>query len=138
MRKKISKKLRKEMKKEAMRRLEILNLPKTIEKEFKKFNTINKSEYTDYISWLNDEEIGIIEDIEFENECIIYHIIESEDKKKIINNFLYISSDKESWERIYNSMKNGITTAFVGGMNTELSFECIKFETGLNLRRKFN
>ena len=102
---------REEMKKEAIKRMEMLKiLPQTI-KEFQREGKINKSTYGGILFWLDDEEKKIVEDFEKNHDCIVYHVIKGSYKMpfgEIMECFdmLYVSNDDEEWAMDRSDIKN--------------------------------
>ena len=65
-----------ELKKEAVKRLELLKMNRNIIKEFEEENILNKSEgRLGILYWLDEKEQSMVKEYEKENDVLVYHII---------------------------------------------------------------
>lgn len=107
-----------EMKQEAIKRMNIIQLFPTIIKEFEKDNIVNLSD-RGYLYWLTDEQKEYVSDFEQKNEVIVYHIIQSYTNLGEMLTFLFVSKDKDEWEYDENDLKEGYPFAYVKNLNDD-------------------
>ncbi len=104
---------RTEMKKEAVKRMELLRIiPQTI-KEFEKEDKVNKSEYKGILYWIDEEEQAKIKEFEEEYNALVYHVIESSYRMcdgsiMKFTDYLYVSEHEDEWALDRDDIKNNI------------------------------
>lgn len=91
---------REEMKKEALVRMQMLQLNEDAIKDFEENDKAWKSETNmGILYWLNEEEAKMVKEFEEKNNCLVYHLIH--------NNYMeigecysifYVSQYEEEWE----------------------------------------
>lgn len=112
-----NKELRERQKKEALKRLEILQkeylLHENVLKKFKENETIYYSEnfggfYSGILYWLQNRKdfINIISEIEEKRNIYVYHCILNHCRDIDVLSMLYISTDEENWEYERNQLKD--------------------------------
>lgn len=107
-----------EMKQEAIKRMNIIQLFPTIIKEFEKDNIVNLSD-RGYLYWLTDEQKEYVSDFEQKNEVIVYHIIQSYTNLGEMLTFLFVSKDKDEWECDESDLKEGYPFAYVKNLGDD-------------------
>ncbi len=98
-----------ELKKEAVKRLELLKMNRNIIKEFEEENILNKSEgRLGILYWLDEKEQSMVKEYEKENDVLVYHIIKTYtlDIGKIYD-LLYLTDEKEYWEEERLRLESG-------------------------------
>lgn len=105
-----------EIKQEVLERMKILNLEEKVIRRFKEENTLCKSmeihtskEIVIRTRYIRDNEKEIINQFENETNLFVYHIIKSFNNVETIFDLLYISQNKEEWEKEKEELKNGST-----------------------------
>lgn len=101
------------MKKEAVRRMKMMNLHPNTVKDFVECEVINRSDRITVhvpmgdgigeipaggLYWLNDDEKNIVKDIEERAKILVYHVSHAYFAFGECYDFFYVSSYKEQWE----------------------------------------
>lgn len=115
-----------EKKKEAIKRMKIINLfPKVIE-EFEKENVVNLSEGKGILFWLNDEQKRIVAEIEREYNILVYHAIHNNMEFGELLTFFYVSDDKSEWGMDRFDLQDGYSCAYIKNLSVDW---CSEFGT---------
>lgn len=112
------------MKKEAIERMNILNLHPNVIKEFTEKGTLNYS-YSElgFLYWLTDETQARVEKFERETEYLVYHVIEDETSIGRLITFLYVSTCEDEWEADKEDLGAGQCIAYVVNKEDEMFSE---------------
>lgn len=103
----------KEQVKEALKRMKKLKLIDNVVKEFEDEGKLNLSELGGILYWLNDEENAMVRAWEKETGNMVYHVIKNNMEFGLCYSFLYVSPDKEEWERDNEDLEAGYALAYV-------------------------
>lgn len=106
-----------EMKNEAIKRMEMLDiLPQTI-REFANEGKVNKSVYGGILYWLDEEEKAVVKEFEDSHNCIVYHAIKC--KYRMCDNstldcldLLYVSQYEEEWDMEREELDSGYAMVY--------------------------
>lgn len=105
---------KKEMKNEAIKRMKILRLHQNVLDDFINENKLNKSDSPlGALYWLDEKELEMIKDFEYEHNVIVYHIIHTFSNLGETYELLFITKEKEEWEAEKVDLKNGFALAQV-------------------------
>lgn len=109
--------LREKQKKEAVMRMNMLNILNQTIKEFEKEERINKSEFGGILYWLNDEELAKVKEFEEEYNALVYHAIKGvyrmcDSSTMETLDFLYVSAEEEEWEMDRGELKNNYALVY--------------------------
>lgn len=101
-------------KKEAIRRMEVLDIY---------VETINQFETEDLVSyseaplganfWLNKEQREIVKKFEEEYNALVYFIVRTETEFGTLDSFLYVSDHEDEWEMDNEDLEYGYVVAYV-------------------------
>lgn len=120
-------------KREAIERMQLLQIYKNTIKEFDEENIVNKSE-SGFLYWLTDEEKEYVTEFENEYNALVYHVIKNYTQFGTLLTFLYVSDSKDEWEYDRDDLQNGYACAYVKNLNDETCSEfgsvCIKPQFG--------
>lgn len=130
----INEELRNKQKKEALKRLEILQteyrMHPNVLKEFKTEEIIYYSEtfnkvYSGILYWLHNKKefVEKVKEIEEKRNLYVYHCILSHTNIGDMLTMLYVSDDEEFWEFEQEQLKEGYSSAFVCNLTFELDSE---------------
>lgn len=101
-------------KKEAIRRMEILDIYSETIRQFEKDGLISYSEPplgTNY--WLTDEQMKVVREFEQEYNALVYFATTSNTEFGKLDSFLYVSDYEEEWKDDVRDLKNGYLYAYV-------------------------
>lgn len=101
-------------KKEALRRMEVLDIYSEAIRQFDKDDLINCSEPpfgANY--WLNDEQKKIVREFEEEYNALVYFAITSYTEFGKLTSFLYVSDHEDEWKMDNRDLKDGYAYAYV-------------------------
>lgn len=104
----------KNKKKEAIRRMEALDIYSETIKQFEKEDLVSYSEPplgTNY--WLTTEQREIVNKFEKEYNALVYFAIRSYTEFGTLDSFLYVSDHEEEWEMDNEDLKDGYVIAYV-------------------------
>lgn len=101
-----------DVKVEAIKRLEALNVLPNVIKDFKE-GVINESERCGILYWLNDQEKEMVKKFEEEHEGIVYHVIHQQTNIGELYNLLYVNVEDEEWEMDADDLREGRVLAYV-------------------------
>lgn len=105
---------KKEMKKEAINRMRILQLHQNVLYDFINENKLNKSDSPlGTLYWLDEEEIKIVKDFEQRHNVLVYHVIHTFSNLGETYELLFVTNEKEEWENEKRDLKNGFAFAQV-------------------------
>ena len=105
---------KKEMKKEAIKRMKILQLHQNVLDDFMNENKLNKSDSPlGSLYWLDEEEIKIVKDFEKRHNVLVYHVIHTFSNLGETYELLFVTTEKEEWENERRDLKNGFAFAQV-------------------------
>lgn len=120
-------------KREAIERMQLLQIYKNTIKEFDEENIVNKSE-SGFLYWLTDEEKGCVTEFENEYNALVYHVIKNYTQIGTLLTFLYVSDSEDEWEYDRDDLKYGYACAYVKNLEDETCSEfgsvCIKPQYG--------
>lgn len=120
-------------KREAIERMQLLQIYKNTIKEFDEENIVNKSE-SGFLYWLTDEEKEYVTEFENEYNALVYHVIKNYTQIGTLLTFLYVSDSEEEWEYDRDDLKYGYACAYVKNLEDEHCSEfgsvCIKPQFG--------
>lgn len=115
---------REAMKKEAERRIKMLNLHPNAVQEFIEEGRLNRSDRTRIVSpfgnpligalfWLNDEEKQMVAQIEKEWDIYVYHMTHESFEFGECYDMLYVSRYSDEWEADRMDLKDGFPVVYV-------------------------
>ena len=105
---------KKKMKKEAIKRMKILQLHQNVLDDFMNENKLNKSDSPlGSLYWLDEEEIKIVKDFEKRHNVLVYHVIHTFSNLGETYELLFVTTEKEEWENERRDLKNGFAFAQV-------------------------
>lgn len=105
---------KKEMKKEAINRMRILQLHQNVLYDFMNENKLNKSDSPlGTLYWLDEKEIKIVKDFEKRHSVLVYHVIHTFSNLGETYELLFVTNEKEEWENEKRDLKNGFAFAQV-------------------------
>ena len=105
---------RADKKKEAIKRMEILDIYSETIRQFEKEGLVSYSEppiCANY--WLTNEQRQIVREFEEEHNALVYFAIRSYTSFGTLDSFLYVSDYKDEWGLDLDILKNGDTYAYV-------------------------
>lgn len=115
---------KKEMKKEAIKRMKILRLHQNAIEDFINENKLNKSDGPlGSLYWLDEEEQKMIKEFEEEHKVIVYHVIHTFSNLGETYELLFVSNYKEEWEDEKVDLKNGFACVYVKVIDNEQDSE---------------
>ena len=103
-----------EKKKEAIKRMEVLDIYSEVIKQFEEDSTINCSEPpfgANY--WLTDEQKKIVREFQEEYNALVYFATLSHTEFGKLTSFLYVSDYEDEWEMDNGELKDGYVYAYV-------------------------
>ena len=103
-----------EKKKEAIKRMEVLDIYSETIRQFEKEGLVSYSEPplgTNY--WLTEEQRKIARDFEEEHNALVYFAIRSYTSFCTLDSFLFVSKYEDEWVLDNNDIKNGYAYAYV-------------------------
>ena len=104
--------------KEAIERMKLLKLDTPCIEAFKK-GKVWESEGYGALYEVNDEEQIIIDKFEaYHKDCLVYHMIHNVYEFGECYSILYVSPDKEEWQRDKDDIKEGYVFAYVENIDT--------------------
>lgn len=105
---------RADKKKEAIKRMEVLDIYSETIKQFEKECLISYSEPpmgTNF--WLNDEQEKAVREFEKEYNALVYFGVRAYTEFGTLDAFLYVSDYEEEWEMDNGELKDGYVYAYV-------------------------
>lgn len=113
-----------QMKEEALKRMNILNLHPNVIKEFREQGVLNYSySVLGFLYWLTEGVQARVDAFEKETGCLVYHVIEDETGIGRLITFLYVSTNPDEWEQDKNDLREGLAIAYVVNTDNELCSE---------------
>ena len=107
-------KTKEEMRKEAVLRMEKLNLlPKVISDFKKKKPVLYASEFFGALYWLSDEEKELVKEFEDHSGCLVYHAVRTASNIGDLFSMIFVSQYEEEWESDRELLREGIVYANV-------------------------
>lgn len=106
---------REEMIQEAVERMKMFKMLKSVIKDFQK-GVLNLSENGGCLFWLEDEEKQLVQEYEHRTDNVVFHVIKSYTDIGLMYSLLYVSPFKEEWEEEREEMQEGIHIAYVYNM----------------------
>ena len=103
-----------EKKREAIKRMEVLDIYSETIRQFEKEGYISYSEPpmgANY--WVDEEQRKIIRDFEEEHDALVYFAIRSYTNFGTLDSFLYVSDHEDEWKMDNNDIKHGYVYAYV-------------------------
>ncbi|WP_019139274.1 hypothetical protein [Peptoniphilus timonensis] len=98
--------------KEAIKRMNLLNIFKPTIKEFEDEGKISKS-IMGGLYWLDDEDIKRVKEFEEKFNAVVYNVIECDTEFGRLQNLLYVSENQEEWEYDIQDIKDGMVFSYV-------------------------
>ncbi len=101
-------------KKEAIKRMEALDIYSETIRQFEEENLISYSEAplgTNY--WLTTEQREIVKAFEEEYNALVYFIVRTETEFGTLDSFLYVSDHEDEWEMDNEDLKDGYIVSYV-------------------------
>lgn len=111
-----------DMKKEAVARLESLQIRKDILDAFKDKGELRLS-FAGMPLELTESQKDRVRKFEEKTECMVYHVIQDFTNLGEMLTFLYVSPDKEEWEMDREDLKMGTPLAYVANLDNEMFSE---------------
>ena len=105
---------RADKKKEAIKRMEVLDIFGETIRQFEEEGYISYSEPpmgTNY--WLSDEQEKAVREFEKEYNALVYFVVRSYTNFGVLDTFLYVSDYEEEWEMDNGELKDGYLYAYV-------------------------
>lgn len=106
-------------KKEAIRRMEILDIYSETIRQFEEDGLVSYSEPplgTNY--WLTDEQMKIVRDFEEEYNALVYFATTNVTEFGKLDSFLYVSDYEDEWKEDVEYLKDGYVYAYVYNYET--------------------
>ena len=103
-----------EKKKEAIKRMEVLDIYEPTIRQFEKEGLVSYSEPplgTNY--WLTDEQKKIARDFEEKHNALVYFVTRSYTNFGTMDSFLFVSKYEDEWVLDNNDIRNGYAYAYV-------------------------
>lgn len=103
-----------EKKKEAIKRMEVLDIYSETIRQFEEEGLVSYSEPplgTNY--WLTEEQRKIVRDFEEEHNALVYFGIRSYTEFGTLDSFLFVSKYENEWKLDNNDIKHGYAYAYV-------------------------
>ena len=101
-------------KREAIKRMEALDIYAEAIRHFKYDGTLNYSEPPMGLNyWLDEEQKKIVRDFEEKYNALVYFVIRSYTNIGIMDSFLFVSDYLEEWILDNNDIRNGYAYAYV-------------------------
>ena len=88
----------KELKDEAIKRMELLKLKRVAIQAFKDINTVYVSNLSGNLTITNIEQKELIEELEEDKNILIYHLIHQTTQNRDVLYCLFVDSNKENWK----------------------------------------
>ncbi len=104
---------RDEIKTEAIKRMELLDIYPTAIEEFKKSNKLNLSEGLGSLYWLSEEEYEAVRQFEEKYDTIVYHVIHNRMEFGEVYSFLYVPNERSEWSADIRDLKDLTPMAYV-------------------------
>lgn len=101
-------------KKEAIKRMEVLDIFSETIRQFEEENLVSYSVTplgTNY--WLTEEQREIVKTFEEEYNALVYFAIRTETEFGTLDSFLYVSNHKEEWDMDNEDLEDGYVYAYV-------------------------
>lgn len=101
-------------KKEAIKRMEVLDIYGETIRQFEKEGLVSYSEPplgTNY--WLTDEQRKIVRDFQEEYNALVYFAVRSYTDFETLDSFLYVSDYEDEWAMDNGELKDGYVYAYV-------------------------
>lgn len=98
--------------KEAIKRMNLLNIFKPTIKEFEDEEKISKS-IMGGLYWLDEEDIKRVKEFEEKFNAVVYNVIECDTEFGRLQNLLYVSENEEEWEYDIEDIKHGMVFSYV-------------------------
>jgi hypothetical protein len=121
------------MRDECIKRMELLKLSRQCINAFKS-GKVWESEGIGALYEVDDEEQKIINNFEKENGAMVYHIIHNVTDFGELYTILYVSKDKEEWQKDIDDIKENIIFAYVYNKDDDFCSEfgsiCFKSNIG--------
>ena len=102
---------------EAIRRMEMLRLYKTVIQEFKDSGKLNTSMGNGALYWADDEAMRIVKDFEKKHNAIVYHLIRNETGFGRVLSILYVSDQSDEWEMDREDIRDLCPIAYVENLD---------------------
>jgi hypothetical protein len=101
-------------KKEAIRRMETLDIYVETINQFETENLVSYSEAPLGANfWLNKEQREIVKKFEEEYNALVYFIVRTETEFGTLDSFLYVSDHEDEWEMDNEDLEYGYVVAYV-------------------------
>lgn len=108
-----------EIKNECLSRMEMLNLSRQCINAFKK-GVVWESESIGALYELNDKEKEIVKEFEEKHKgCKVYHVIHNITEFGELYNLLYVSTDKDEWERDKEDIRQNCVFVYVKNIDID-------------------
>ena len=88
----------KELKDEAIKRMELLKLKSVAIQAFKDINTVYVSNLSGNLTITNIEQKELIEELEEDKNILIYHLIHQTTQNRDVLYCLFVDNNKENWK----------------------------------------
>lgn len=98
--------------KEAIKRMNLLNIFKPTIKEFEDEGKISKS-IMGGLYWLDEEDIKRVREFEEKFNAVVFNVIECNTEFGRLQNLLYVSENQEEWEYDIEDIKHGMVFSYV-------------------------
>lgn len=92
---------------EALKRMKMLDIFPTTQKEFREEDKLNESEGAGILYWLNDEEQEMVRKFEEEYDALVYHVIHSLTNIGEMYALLYVSDHPDEWDMDNEDLQGG-------------------------------
>ena len=105
-------------KKEAIRRMDVLDIYSETIRQFEDEDLVSYSEAplgTNY--WLTAEQREVIKTFEEEYNALVYFIVRTNTEIGTLDSFLYVSDHEEEWDMDNEDIKYGYVVAYVHNYN---------------------
>lgn len=90
---------REEMKQEALKRMQALQIHGTPRREFMQSDKLNLSENGGILYWLEDDEVKMVKEFEEKYGHVVYHVIKSYlHGGDVLYSLLYVNKDEKQWK----------------------------------------
>ena len=105
------------MKREAIVRMEMLNLCENVIDEFEEEAQLYRSEFNGILYWLDERQQTCVAEVQEDYNILVYHIIHSHTEFGELLSMLYVSRHKEEWEEDREFLKQGYPIAYVKNLS---------------------
>lgn len=123
--KNISDDLFNEMRKEALERLKMLEVPQSVTTQFSEKNIPCLSEGIGIIRPLNEKELDMVKEIREEKNLLVYHVVKDISWLGTMLSFFYVGEYKSDWDEDRNLLKEGYPIVLV----KNITDDCEEFGT---------